>query len=148
MTPEDKELCANLRRSIEGALETIATAAHINSERATSADAIDRLSAENAALRAQLEAAQKQEPVERQYQGRDGKWYPFMNPLHYRNTVDDGSWPIRDLYAAPIPADAKDAARYRLLRRGQQWSVINGIGDMLRSEVLDAAIDAAIKGKS
>lgn len=40
--------------------------------------------------------------------------------------------------------DAVDAGRYRLLRRGQHWSVINGIGDTLRGDDLDAAIDAAI----
>lgn len=39
----------------------------------------------------------------------------------------------------------KDAERYRLLRRGQHWSVIDGIGDTLRSDDLDAAIDAAMK---
>lgn len=37
-----------------------------------------------------------------------------------------------------------DAERYRQLRRGQKWSVINGIGGTLRAEELDAAIDAAI----
>jgi hypothetical protein len=37
-----------------------------------------------------------------------------------------------------------DASRYRSIRRGQHWSVINGIGDALRAETLDAAIDAAI----
>jgi hypothetical protein len=42
--------------------------------------------------------------------------------------------------AVPEAVD-RDAARYRLLRRGQQWSVIDGIGDALRGEVLDAAID-------
>lgn len=36
-----------------------------------------------------------------------------------------------------------DAERYRLLRRGQRWSVIDGIGDTLRAEELDAAVDAA-----
>ncbi|WP_186070805.1 hypothetical protein [Burkholderia gladioli] len=59
-----------------------------------------------------------------------------------------------ELYAAlgrAAPAiseseDARDAARYRLLRRGQRWSVINGIGDTLRAEELDAAIDAARDG--
>lgn len=40
--------------------------------------------------------------------------------------------------------DAEDAVRYRFLRRGQRWSVINGIGDGLRADELDAAIDAAI----
>lgn len=38
----------------------------------------------------------------------------------------------------------RDQARYRALRRGQKWSVINGIGDTLRADELDAAIDAAI----
>ena len=43
-----------------------------------------------------------------------------------------------------VPDDvAKDAWRYRLLRHGRHWSVIDGIGDELRGEVLDAAIDAA-----
>ena len=46
--------------------------------------------------------------------------------------------------ATPVAqGDALDAARYRLLRRGQRWSVIDGIGDTLRGDELDAAIDAA-----
>lgn len=39
----------------------------------------------------------------------------------------------------------KDAERYQLLRRGQKWSVINGIGDSLRAEDLDAAIDVELE---
>lgn len=43
----------------------------------------------------------------------------------------------------------QDAERYQLLRRGQHWSVIDYIGDSLRADVLDAAIDAAMqKGKT
>ena len=42
--------------------------------------------------------------------------------------------------------DALYAARYRMLRRGQHWSVINGVGDTLRAEELDAAIDAMERG--
>jgi hypothetical protein len=38
----------------------------------------------------------------------------------------------------------RDAERYRLLRRGQHWSVIDYIGDPLRGEVLDAAVDARL----
>ena len=39
----------------------------------------------------------------------------------------------------------EDAARYRLLRRGRHWSVIDGIGnDLLRAEALDAAVDVAL----
>ena len=40
-----------------------------------------------------------------------------------------------------------DAARYQLIRRGQHWSVIDGIGRDLRADELDAAIDAAMKGQ-
>ena len=43
---------------------------------------------------------------------------------------------------AELIAMRQDALRYRLLRRGQHWSVIDGIGDPLRADVLDAAIDA------
>lgn len=43
----------------------------------------------------------------------------------------------------PASQDAEDAERYRLLRRGQRWSIINGIGDELRADALDAEIDAA-----
>lgn len=47
--------------------------------------------------------------------------------------------------ATPEPSDAE---RYRLVRRGQHWSVIDGIGNVLRGDDLDAAIDAirATKG--
>ena len=45
--------------------------------------------------------------------------------------------------AESVLDDAEDAARYRLLRRGQHWSVIDGIGNELRAEALDAATDAA-----
>lgn len=39
------------------------------------------------------------------------------------------------------------AERYRSLRRGQKWSVIDWKGDALRADDLDASIDAA-KGES
>ena len=49
------------------------------------------------------------------------------------------------LAAAPTAAQGlSDADRYQLLRRGQQFSVINGIGDTLRAEALDAALDAIL----
>lgn len=57
-------------------------------------------------LRAKLAALESQEPVEHQYQSRDGKWNSFLNEGHYQNTLEDGSWPIRALYlaagAAPV----------------------------------------------
>ena len=37
--------------------------------------------------------------------------------------------------------EVEDAARYQLVRRGQHWSVIDGIGNDLRGEALDAAVD-------
>ena len=56
------------------------------------------------------------------------------------------SWQARS--ALDCSADARDAERYRMVRRGQYWSVVNGIGDHLRGEVLDARIDAAIRARS
>ena len=47
--------------------------------------------------------------------------------------------------AAQANSELEDAARYRLLRRGQHWSVIDGIGNDLRAEALDAAVDAKRK---
>ncbi|MBZ5795939.1 hypothetical protein K8353_38060 [Burkholderia contaminans] len=44
-------------------------------------------------------------------------------------------------------ATEQDADRYRCLRRGQHWSVVNGIGDVLRADELDAAMDAAREGE-
>lgn len=47
---------------------------------------------------------------------------------------------------ADLDAMRADAQRYRLLRRGQHWSVVDGVGDILRADELDAAIDATLKG--
>jgi len=52
-------------------------------------------------LRAKVEAMEQQQPVKHEFQGRDGDWYPFIDQRHYENTVADGSWPIRALYALP-----------------------------------------------
>jgi len=52
----------------------------------------------------------------------------------------------KDLQAWYDAASA-DAKRYQAVRRGQKWSVIDGIGNELRAEKLDAAIDAAMKGQ-
>lgn len=52
---------------------------------------------------------------------------------------------MKDLTIEALKADAE---RYQQLRRGQHWSVIDGIGDTLRAEQLDAAIDAAMKEQS
>jgi len=36
----------------------------------------------------------------------------------------------------------KDAHRYRKLRRGNYWLVVDGVGDLLHGDALDAALDA------
>lgn len=46
-----------------------------------------------------------------------------------------------------VPIDLemeRDAERYSALRRGQHWSVIDGIGDDLRGKSLDAAVDKVL----
>jgi hypothetical protein len=54
-----------------------------------------------AELEAERAEREKQGPVAHEYQGRDEIWRGFINQQHYKNTVEDGSWPIRALYAAP-----------------------------------------------
>ena len=52
---------------------------------------------------------------------------------------------LKGVVAPPGPEPTqRDAKRYQLLRRGQHWSVVNGIGDYLRADDLDAAIDKVI----
>ena len=62
---------------------------------------LDEALKERDALRAKIETMEKQEPVRHEFQGRDGAWYPFINQRHYENTVADGTWLIRALYALP-----------------------------------------------
>ena len=54
------------------------------------------------ALRAELAALKEQEPVSFQYQTRTGEWDDFVSARHYTDTLADGTWPIRPLYAAPV----------------------------------------------
>ena len=49
--------------------------------------------------------------------------------------------------AGPGSGVEQDAARYRWLRRGQKWSVVDGIGDELRGDALDAAVDKVLAAK-
>ena len=65
------------------------------------ADCVEAAKAEIEALRAKIAEMERQEPVRHEFQGRDGDWYPFINQRHYENTVADGTWPIRALYALP-----------------------------------------------
>ena len=41
-----------------------------------------------------------------------------------------------------VAAAGRDAERYRKVRRGQHWSVIDGVGETLLGASLDAAVDA------
>ena len=50
-------------------------------------------------LRARIAEMEEQEPVKHEFQGRDGVWYPFIDQRHHENTLADGSWPVRALYA-------------------------------------------------
>jgi hypothetical protein len=71
----------------------------------------DELKAFEALVRADERAASVQEPVARQYQGRDGVWNDFISEKHYKDTLADGSWPIRNLYTdppAPTPVPLTD----------------------------------------
>lgn len=60
-----------------------------------------QFSQEADALRAKIERMEQQGPVKHEFQGRDGVWYPFIDQRHHENTVADGSWPVRALYALP-----------------------------------------------
>jgi hypothetical protein len=86
------------------------------------------------ALRAAL-AAQPAEPVAHEFQDRNGKWCPFIDDQHYRNTVKDGSWPIRALYAAPaaVPPDE----RVRVLREALTGWLEMGYSREREAETLD-----------
>jgi hypothetical protein len=48
---------------------------------------------------AQGAAAQLAErPSAKQFQTPDGKWHSFLDLQHEEHTVNDGRWPIRELY--------------------------------------------------
>ena len=69
---------------------------------------------------------------------------PHDTPSQLADSFRIGWMACREL--AQTDSVQEDAARYRLLRRGRHWSVIDGIGnDLLRAEALDAAVDAARK---
>ena len=57
-----------------------------------------RLAARTIALVAEQPLTAEPEPAARQFQGRDGVWRNFVDERHLQNTVEDGSWPLRNLY--------------------------------------------------
>lgn len=60
-----------------------------------------------AAAALQAEIAQVVAPVDCQFQGKDGRWNSFLNEQHKADTIADGTWPIRTLYAAPQAVNAE-----------------------------------------
>lgn len=64
-----------------------------------------------AAYQATRPTQTEQRPVGYQFQDREGVWKQFMSEQHYEDTLADGTWPIRAIYAAPIlaaqPAEAE-----------------------------------------
>jgi hypothetical protein len=59
--------------------------------------------------------------------------------------ADESMTPFLERVIAERDALRRDAERYRTVRRGQHWSIVDGIGDELRAAALDSAIDAAMK---
>ncbi len=96
-----------------------------------------------------LESQGAGEPVAWMWQHEETGRIGFIDPWQFEQGWQ-ASNPrhklIKPLYTRPpAPEQAevvKDAQRYRNLRRGQKWSVIDGCGDTLRADALDAAIDA------
>lgn len=63
--------------------------------------------------------------------------------LDPRNKIVDPDADTLEIHP-DIRHEQKDGMRYRALRRGQKWSVIDGIGNTLRADDLDAAVDVAL----
>jgi hypothetical protein len=84
---------------------------------------------------------------EQHYKDVAPQWKPFDDLLGVLTQIDNMTAGLTiQTQRQPLTDEEIDAQRYRLLRRGQHWSVINGIGDVLRAETLDSAIDAAAHG--
>lgn len=92
-------------------------------------------------------AQTEQQPVGYQFQDREGVWKQFMSQRHYEDTLADGTWPIRAIYAAPIaqtaPQPSPDAlinGAKALLALDESGSLApHGIGGLAR-EVIEKLI--------
>ncbi|MCA8376333.1 hypothetical protein LGM80_23515 [Burkholderia multivorans] len=122
-TEKMKALAAELRANHEAMKSWMPTHQLESSPASKGADAIDLLLAE-----VEASAEDKRE------------MFALLPGSYYMDPPDGGDVSLIE----QLRRMAKDAERYRLLRRGQHWSVINGIGDTLRADELDAAIDAAL----
>jgi hypothetical protein len=59
-------------------------------------------------LQARINELEQGEPVRHEFQAEDGTWHPFLDAKHHANTVADGRWPIRALYAHPAKQPLTD----------------------------------------
>lgn len=132
MLTTEQLLYIRLRSSSDVSSKTIiALLAHIDAQQARIAD-----------LKAKLQLADDvQEPLLDRLASLEKAVANSLGGPYYMDMPDGGSVTLEE----QLQRMAKDAARYRQLRRGQQWSVIDGIGDALRAGDLDAAIDAAMQ---
>ena len=72
---------------------------------------------------------------------------PADYALEWRREAVNNLHAAIDEMQSDIDRMSKDAARYRLIRLGQCFSVVDGAGDHLRDVALDEAIDAAMKAR-
>ncbi|WP_019573301.1 hypothetical protein [Curvibacter lanceolatus] len=72
------------------------------------------------------------------------KYSPLPEAAPQPEAAQPTARPETPASADSLEAMERDAGRYRQLRRGQRWSVINGIGDTLKGDELDEAVDAVL----
>lgn len=94
------------------------------------------------------EAISHAEPVDYQFQCRDGKWYGFMNEQHRLNTIADGTWPIRPLYAEPQPdrvAELERELETERMRLSACGTAALGYYDGCADEYRSASLDDVLR---
>ncbi|WP_312288848.1 hypothetical protein [Stutzerimonas nitrititolerans] len=92
-------------------------------------------------------AQTEQQPVGYQFQDREGVWKQFMSEKHYEDTLADGTWPIRAIYAAPIAQTAPQPSEESLVQNAKALLALDergalaphGIGGLAR-EVIEKLI--------
>lgn len=90
--------------------------------------------------------AEAQEPVEYQFQDRNGKWYWFMDERHRLNTIADGTWPIRPLFTRPQPAQLQALSEEEIVTA---WRGVKDVGDdKYNAILLSEAVQSALAAKN
>src|SRR5690606_38641958 len=95
----------------------------------------------------QAAAQDEQQPVGYQFQDREGVWKQFMSQRHYEDTLADGTWPIRAIYAAPIAQTEQQPSEESLVQNAKSLLALDergalaphGIGGLAR-EVIEKLI--------